>query len=169
MRLTVLKSISKELTLLTAFAACAALIVNALSPKGIALVGDWDTRHGVVDARAKDSVVDRSREVSRLETAKAIYDAQRTIFVDARTRADFENGHIKGAVSLPVGEFDQVIETFMAQTDASTPLLIYCSGRSCSDSHELAGLLSEMGYADVRVFVDGFPAWKERGYPVELE
>ena len=25
----------------------------------------------------------------------------------------------------------------------------------------------EMGYENVRVFIDGYPAWEERGYPIE--
>ena len=46
-------------------------------------------------------------------------------------------------------------------------MITYCSGRTCEDSHNLARLLSEVGFTDVRVFIDGFPGWEAEGYPVE--
>jgi len=44
-----------------------------------------------------------------------IYDSGEAVFVDARSREDYEEGHIKGAVSLPVGQFHDFIEAFKAQ------------------------------------------------------
>jgi len=87
--------------------------------------------------------------------------------VDARTRDNYDNGHIPGAVSLPVGQFDALIDTFLDQHDIEQPIVTYCSGRTCEDSHNLAQLLTDFGYADVKVFIDGYPGWEAEGYPVE--
>jgi len=43
----------------------------------------------------------------------------------------------------------------------------YCSGRTCEDSHNLGRFLSEAGYTDVRIFIDGFSGWQAEGNPIE--
>jgi rhodanese-related sulfurtransferase len=87
--------------------------------------------------------------------------------VDARTKEAYQDGRIKGAVSLPFYEFDDLIEGFTTKFPAFSKMVTYCSGRECEDSHELAQLLIDEGYEDVRVFIDGYPAWEKNGYPVE--
>ena len=99
------KDMAKGLAILLGLAVIAAFTANFLSPKGIALVGQWDESQGVVTARAKDDVVDYDLEIDDINIAKQIYGSGEAVFVDARSREDYEEGHIKGAVSLPVGQF----------------------------------------------------------------
>jgi rhodanese-related sulfurtransferase len=68
---------------------------------------------------------------------------------------------------MPVGETDGMLQAFSKKHPRDTHLVTYCSGRECDDSHHLAEMLTDFGYTKVQVFVDGFPAWKEKGYPVE--
>jgi len=163
----IFQSIVKELSLLVLISAVMALAVNSLSPRGISLIGEWDPAVGVVSARAKDAPVDHGLEIGDLGQVKEIYDSGAYLFVDARSGDDFDRAHIAGAISFPVREFDSTIEAFIARYDPSTPLIIYCSGRECTDSHELAQMLMDVGYSTVKVFVDGFPAWKSGGLPVD--
>jgi rhodanese-related sulfurtransferase len=144
-----------------------ALTVNYFSPVGIALVGQWDTSRGVVSGKAKNDVVVDKLEIDDLTTAKALYDNGNVLFVDARSRADYQDGHVKGAISLPVAEFDQNIETLLRQVPPETTLVTYCSGRTCADSHRLAQLLLDSGYQKINVMIDGYPAWEAEGYPIE--
>ena len=144
-----------------------AFIVNYFSPAGIALVGQWDTTQGVIMAKAKNDVVSGKLEIEDPARAKQIFDSGKALFVDARSRDNYNHGHIPGAVSLPVGEFDEHIDAFMDQHGSKQPIVIYCSGRTCEDSHNLARLLMDFGYSDVKVFIDGYPGWKAAGYPVE--
>ena len=144
-----------------------AFIVNYFSPAGIALVGQWDTSAGVVTAKAKNGAVSGRLEIEDVILAKQIFDSGNVLFIDARTREDYDDGHIPGAVSLPVGQFDEHIDAFLGQHDIERSIVTYCSGRTCEDSHNLAQLLIDFGYIDVKVFIDGFPGWEAEGYPVE--
>ena len=157
----------KEILILVGVAVALALVVNQLSPTGIALVGQWDTAKGIITANATNENEYRIAEIDRVtDAAKIFYDGD-TLFVDARSTADYESGHIPGAISLPVGQFDEQIESFMKQYPPDQPIVTYCSGRTCEDSHQLAQLLIEAGYNEVRIFIDGFPGWQAEGYPIE--
>ncbi len=109
----------------------------------------------------------RDLEINDVSLAKKLYGSNKFKFVDARSLDDYEEGHIKGAVSLPVGEFDEKIEVFLEQYSPEEAIVTYCSGRTCEDSHRLAQLLLEFGYTEINVFIDGYPGWVTQGYPIE--
>jgi rhodanese-related sulfurtransferase len=157
----------KQTLILLCVSAIVAFTVNSISPAGLALVGQWDTAEGVITAKARNDVVSGKLEIEDVKRAKQIFDNGRALFVDARTRDNYDEGHIPGAVSLPVGQFDEFIDTFLDQHDIQQPIVTYCSGRTCEDSHNLAQLLIDFGYSDVKVFIDGYPGWEAEGYPVE--
>jgi rhodanese-related sulfurtransferase len=46
------------------------------------------------------------------------------------------------------------------------PIVIYCSGGGCEDSHLLAKRLIELGYRNLLIYLDGFPDWTGKGRPV---
>jgi len=162
-----MKKLVKEITILLGIAVGLSLAVNFFSPVGIALVGRWDTSKGIVSANAKNDVVMDELEIDDAKTARQIYDSGAALFVDARSRENYEDGHIPGAVSLPVGQFDEQIDSFLSKHAPEQPIVTYCSGRSCEDSHNLAQILLESGFVNVRVFIDGLPGWEAEGYPVE--
>ena len=157
----------KEISILLGISIVAAFVVNYFSPAGIALIGQWDTAKGVITANEKNDMVLNDLEISDVTLAKKLYDSNKFVFVDARSRDDYDEGHIKGAVSLPVGRFDEKIEAFSEQYPIDRPVITYCSGRTCEDSNKLAQYLLEFGYKEVAVFIDGFPGWEAAGYPIE--
>jgi 3-mercaptopyruvate sulfurtransferase SseA len=58
-----------------------------------------------------------------LSTAKVAFDSGEAVFVDVRDQAYYENGHIPGARSVPLGQFeDRLIE--LEPTDW---IILYCS------------------------------------------
>jgi rhodanese-related sulfurtransferase len=90
-----------------------------------------------------------------------------TLFIDARSREAFAEGHLPGARSLPRGEEIAGVGVLQAEVPLDTPLIVYCSGYDCTDSFELAERLIAAGYRQVRVFEGGFPEWRDAGLPVE--
>jgi rhodanese-related sulfurtransferase len=66
-----------------------------------------------------------------------------------------------------VDQFDGQIESFLNHYLPDQPIVTYCSGRTCEDSQNLAQMLAAIGYSDISIFIDGFPAWETEGYPVE--
>jgi len=161
------KDIAKELIILLSFTLLAAFVVNVFSPKGIALFGEWDTSKGVISAKSKEDVVVHDLEIDDVVTAKKIYDQGQAVFVDARSEELFKEGHIKGAESLPAGRYEALIDKFKAAHPLSAYIITYCSGRECDDSHQLAQNLFGGGYTNISVFIDGYPGWKEAGYPID--
>jgi rhodanese-related sulfurtransferase len=158
---------AKEITFLLGISIFLAFTVNFFSPSGIAIVGQWDDSKGVITAKAKDNILIDELEIDDVKIAKQIFDSGKAVFIDARSLDNFEGGHIKGAVSIPVGLFDEVIDVFKGQYPRDSIIVTYCSGRTCDDSHHLAQLLFEHGYLNVSVFIDGYPDWEAEGYPIE--
>jgi rhodanese-related sulfurtransferase len=91
-------------------------------------------------------------------------------FLDARRSKVYEEGHIAGARSFPIWEADidaQVKGLYEEGLDQSAPVVVYCSGGNCEDSHMLAQKLYMVGFDNVLVYKDGFPDWQARKGPVE--
>jgi rhodanese-related sulfurtransferase len=162
-----IKKTIKEIIILLGVSLILALVVNTFSPGGIALVGQWDIAQGVITASPDAGAAGQPQEIDSVALAKAIFDKGDVLFVDARSHNDYENGHIPGAISLPLSHFEERIGSFLNRYPLEQPIVTYCSGRTCEDSHDLVRFLLEMGFTDVRIFIDGFPGWEAEGYPVE--
>lgn len=163
-----IKKICIEILLILLVAIMAGFARNHFNPKGIALFGQWDKEKGVVSALSKDMpLIPVSFEIQTVSEAKEIYDAGKTLFVDARDSEVYKEGHVKGAVSLPVDYFHSTGQSFLEKYPPATAMIVYCSGRECDDSHTLSGYLKDLGYANVRIMIDGYPGWEKGGYPVE--
>ena len=86
--------------------------------------------------------------------------------VDARDAALYADGHLPGAISLPLGEAGAKLPEFQQEVDPGTSLILYCNGYGCPDSFDLGVHLLKSGYRDVRVYEGGFPEWRDAGLPV---
>ena len=163
----VIRKTIKEVIILVGISVALALVVNTISPRGIAVVGKWDIAEGVITAGPAGDADDHAKEIDSVARAKYLFDKDAVLFVDARSQDDYEDGHIRGAISFPVGRFDEQIESFLNQHSPEIRIVTYCSGRTCEDSHHLARLLADIGFTHVSVFIDGFPGWEAQGFPIE--
>jgi rhodanese-related sulfurtransferase len=94
---------------------------------------------------------------------------KKMLFLDARRSAVYSEGHIAGARSFPVWESDiddRVKKLFEEGLDQRAPVVAYCSGGNCEDSHMLAEKLYRVGFDNVLIYKDGFPDWQKQGLPV---
>jgi rhodanese-related sulfurtransferase len=91
------------------------------------------------------------------------------LFLDARRTSVYEQGHIAGARPYSVWESDiddKVRKLFDERSDPreqELPIVIYCSGGDCEDSHMLAQKLWGIQFNDLYVYKDGFPDWQQHG------
>lgn len=90
-----------------------------------------------------------------------------SLVVDARIPELYAEGHIPGAVSLPLADYDQDGPAFLARVPKARPLVTYCNGYGCPDSFDLGVKLRRAGYPTVQVFEGGLPAWQAAGLPVK--
>ncbi len=94
------------------------------------------------------------------------------LFLDARRTSVFEEGHIAGARPFSVWEVDvddKVNALFEERSDPAEqnkPIVIYCSGGACEDSHMLSQKLWGVQFNNIYVYKDGFPDWQKRRLPV---
>jgi rhodanese-related sulfurtransferase len=80
------------------------------------------------------------------------------VLVDSRPkRKQYDKGHIPTAISIPDMQFDAMKDQLPEDKNAS--LVFYCGGLHCKLSHKSAVKAIEMGYTDVKVFAEGYPAW----------
>jgi rhodanese-related sulfurtransferase len=99
----------------------------------------------------------------------AMLHANGVLFLDARRTAVYEAGHVAGARSFSVWESDvdeKVNALYNERSDPrdqDRPIVIYCSGGACEDSHMLAQKLWGIQFNNLYVYKDGFPDWQERG------
>ncbi|MEP6471807.1 MAG: rhodanese-like domain-containing protein [Acidobacteriota bacterium] len=94
---------------------------------------------------------------------------EKMLFLDARRSSVYADGHIAGARIVPVWESDvddRVRKLFEEGLDQRAPVVAYCSGGNCEDSHMLAEKLYKVGFDNVLIYKDGFPDWQKRGLPV---
>lgn len=97
---------------------------------------------------------------------KELFDTGEAVIIDARDRETFRKGHIRGAVSLPLGDSDGLIPPFAERTPKDKLLVVYCGGYDCHDSKLLGEKLLGAGFGQVFVYEGGFPEWQDAGHPV---
>jgi len=101
-----------------------------------------------------------------LQGAKSLFDSSKAVFIDARHTFDYNLGHIKGAISFPLADFQQD-RSLLKTLPRNKILVTYCDGIECNSSIELAAKLYEAGFSGVRIFFGGWTEWQQEHYPVE--
>ena len=95
-----------------------------------------------------------------------------TLFIDLREAAEYQRGHIPGAVLLPRGllefEIHGVVQRLLSDRvddPEDQPIVLYCGtgGRSAL----AADTLAKMGYRNVRSMSGGIVAWGQAGLPID--
>ena len=99
------------------------------------------------------------RQISQ-EEAKEMMDAGDAVVLDVREQSEYDEGHIPGAVLLPVGSIDEDTAAAVIPEKSAT-VLVYC--RSGNRSKTAAAALAELGYTDV-CELGGINTW-----PYEIE
>jgi rhodanese-related sulfurtransferase len=70
------------------------------------------------------------------------------ILVDVRTQEEYDEGHIEGALLLPLDQLETLSEEQLTDKDAT--ILVYC--RSGSRSAQASKILVDLGYQNVYDF-----------------
>ena len=100
-------------------------------------------------ADAADTADKLTYEQISAKEAKEIMDAEKDyILIDARTEAEFAEGHIEGAILIPEYEIADRAEKELPDKDAL--ILVYC--RSGRRSKIASDELVKLGYTNVKEF-----------------
>jgi rhodanese-related sulfurtransferase len=77
--------------------------------------------------------------------------------IDVRSRVEFEEGHLPGALLVPVVQTERLLPRTVK--DKSTELIFYCNGPKCGKSAEAARTSLALGYRKVLDYNEGMPGW----------
>ena len=86
------------------------------------------------------------------------------ILIDARTKEEYQEAHIAGAISIPEKNFDESASILLA--DKNALLVFYCNGVKCGKSKKAAVKADAKGYKNILIYSEGFPVWEEKGYKI---
>lgn len=143
--------------------------INALSPNGIALRGQWDPDQGVVMAGANKAHSVDVTQINNPLKVKRMVESETVIVIDVRWPEIYDLGHIPGALNFPLDDFEEEKKKLMSKITPEDEILVYCAGVTCHDSHTFATRLVEMGFAHVAVYAGGFAEWEEMGFDVAAQ
>ncbi|MDD5438982.1 MAG: rhodanese-like domain-containing protein [Candidatus Omnitrophica bacterium] len=85
--------------------------------------------------------------------------------VDVLPRELYNQEHIAGAVSMPLGEIEKSAATMLP--DKHETVIVYCASFDCPASTRAAEILMGLGYIDVLDYKGGLKDYKEYGGKLE--
>ncbi|RLE18027.1 MAG: hypothetical protein DRJ14_04895 [Acidobacteria bacterium] len=103
----------------------------------------------------------------------AIFNEGTALFLDARPFEQYKEGHIPGAINLPIHEENGLDLLFKLEDmlHSAPKLVVYCTGFGCDLSDILAKKLLEIDIPKdkIIVFKGGMEAWEKAEYPVSKD
>jgi len=82
-------------------------------------------------------------------------------WIDARPDADYEKGHVPGAISLNEDRWSELLNQFLQQWTPGKRIVVYCSAESCNLAGDVARKLREEAKLpnEIRVLKEGWEGW----------
>lgn len=87
------------------------------------------------------------------------------VIVDNRKQADFDSGHIEGAVRILDTDMTKEQMTSAVQSK-TTPLLFYCNGVKCGRAANAVTKAVQWGYTNIYYYALGITDWKANQLPL---
>lgn len=115
-----------------------------------------------VDALVRTYLTDRSQfEAVDVLALQQLLVEEDVVVLDVRPAAEYRDGHIPGAHSIPIDE----LAARLRELPADRAVVAYCRGPYCVFADEAVALLHARGYRASRL-AEGFPDWRAAGLPV---
>lgn len=116
-------------------------------------------------ASATLSASEADFKIISTEQLKAMLDEKKDFaLIDARTKEEYQEAHIAGAISIPEKSFDEL--KYLLPSDKNSLLVFYCNGVKCGKSKRSAKKAMALGYTNISIYNEGFPVWEEKGLKI---
>ena len=112
------------------------------------------TRLAEVERAAREYLGAEVEAITREELVKRLR-GNEVVLVDVRPAEEFDAGHIRGAVSIPLDELDERL----SELPADSEIVAYCRGTLCAYAHEAVRRLRAEG-RPARRLEGGWPEWQ---------
>lgn len=100
--------------------------------------------------------------VNRDDLLKRVIEGGVTV-IDVRPVGEYREGHIPGALSVPLGH----LKALLSQLPADQEIIAYCRGPYCLLAVQAVDLLRGQGFEAIRL-EEGIQDWRAMGLPVEI-
>lgn len=141
-------------------------VVIGLSANARLLYQVWTGQGSAPAVTAPEDTGSAVPEPVMLDQVRELVESRGALIIDARIRELYLDGHLPGAISLPLEDAEAGIRALAAKIGPDRPLLVYCNGYGCPDSFELGKRLLQHGWKKVMVYEGGYPEWQDAGLPV---
>jgi rhodanese-related sulfurtransferase len=87
------------------------------------------------------------------------------VVIDARPKRKYDEAHVPSAINIPDNEFDKYypqLEQFKVAKD--TEIITYCGGFECIKSYNVAKMLRDKGYSNIKIYLAGDPDYSSKSY-----
>lgn len=102
-----------------------------------------------------------------LKEAQRLQGMHGVVFADARSKVEWDQGHIPGALPVPLGEFDASYKKYEKKFKKARYIVVYCHGPGCHLSDMACKNFHDKGYTNVVNFYQGWPGWSDAKLPTE--
>lgn len=140
--------------------------IKVIFGAGILLVSSVLFGDVVASGNQKDMVQSQSsskKVIINIAKTQELYDAKKSLFLDARPFKLYQAGTIPGALSMDYKEYESLKHLLPANKNVS--IVAFCNGYKCEHSDHLIDLLQKDGFTNVVNYKGGYPEWKENKKP----
>ncbi len=128
---------------------------------------------GELTARIEQVRAERRQELFKgiktvnLAQAYALFQQGNAMFIDARKPDEYAELHIPKARNIQPSQLEDLGAAVVAGIAKDQEIVVYCGQEACDLSLRVAEHLQGLGFIRVQVFLEGFRAWEEAGYPAD--
>jgi len=109
-----------------------------------------------------DHQVNKGLSLSPAKAIRVMNNNEDALILDIRPKADYKNGHIKGAKNTPLSELAGKIDSYMSYKDK--PVVIYCNSGSTATG--AIKQFKKAGFDQINNLEGGIVAWKDANLPL---
>lgn len=135
-------------------------LVTSVAFHAFSEIGFFQNSFAVAEVARRFHTLDLA-EASFADLDQAMGDGE-TLLIDSRRRVDFEHGTLPGAINIPVDSSLAERGAGLADVSVGQSIIVFCHSSRCGYADEIAQFLLFNGYQDVRIFRDGYVAWRDR-------
>lgn len=94
--------------------------------------------------------------------AKPLLSLGQAMLLDARSKAEFDAGHVPGALWLPADASPETIRQLLGNHARTTRLVTYCGAMGCPEAFQLATrLVREFDFPNAQFMLEGYVEWRK--------
>ncbi len=115
----------------------------------------------IMETKTEDKIEEVFIQDITVKEVNSLVENDNYFLIDVRTEEEYESGHIKGSVNIPVDS----LESKLGKVARDKKIIVYC--KLGSRSRRAAKILVDNGFKEVYNMVGGIEEWKEEDFLLE--